>query len=485
MNIIDKAKIELSFLFVFIIFVFTITAFIGNTQSGSSAADLKSGEMQSTPTRQSESLPNLAPYDVASDVADDNGLPKNPKWGWQITHPGELPSPAACSGDPWNSPCTTQFTWMEKNSGNCPTGCTGHANWGTVTYEGIAFWAKEGHTCSVQDDDYNIDIVRSDQALLTSANDNVHNNQVGMHTEFNSDETVDNFHTKYWDDLHTSVDLGDCVLTPFNNGSWFWVPRLIDGDSAIVIGLLGLDCAHSAYAELHPVYAMALHQSILNTVNEDVWHFFVRNWGDEGYCASGGAIPMPLNKISFRLYRPWAADVSIISQEVEWGYENDQTGNALSQFSGTISPLEDIGAILTFTLPPPATRGFIDGTITLKWSLKMAPHPPRAEPLKVQVFPNTDSTSQMSDREERNAMNEFGAMTVGQRAVFERLINQSRPAIKYGRVKVKYVRSPLATNKKTTQTLFFPLAIKPFSDPIGIRRREQRIKAYQTALKRH
>ncbi|HKC36372.1 MAG TPA: hypothetical protein VKB95_09935, partial [Chitinophagaceae bacterium] len=251
----------------------------------------------------------------------------------------------------------------------------------------------------------------------------------------------------------------------------------------IVIGLLGLDCAHSSYAELHPVYAMALHSKSLNTVNDDVWHFFVRNWGDEGFCASSGAIPMPLNKISFRLYRPWADAVSIISQEFESGYENDQTGNAQSQFSITLSLLEDTGALLTFTLPPPTARGFIDGTFHLKWKLKMAPHPPEPEPNKVQPRPHSmDSTSQMSDREESNAINEFGAMTVEQRAVFERLINQSRPAIKYGRVKVKYVRGPLATNNKTTQTLFFPLAIKPVSDPIGMRRREQRIKAYQKAI---
>jgi hypothetical protein len=424
---------------------------------------------------------SLAPYDVASDIADDNDLPKNPKWGWQITHPGELPDPATCSGKQWESPCTTQFTWIDKNSGLCPTGIGGHANWGVVTYEGIAFWGKEGHTCSVQDDDYNIDILRSDQALLTTANDNVHNNQVTLHTEFNSDETVDNFHTSYWNRLHTAVDKGDCGLNGIP-GSWPWVPREIDGDSAIIIGLLGLDCAHSCHAELHPVYAMALHSKTLNNFSDDVWHFFVRNWGDEGYCASSGAIPMPLNRISFRLYRPWADDVAIASQEVEWGYENDETGNAQSQFSGTISLLENTGAILTFTLPPPTARGFIDGTIHLKWALKIAPHPPETELIKMKPHFVKDTASQMSDQEENDAINEFGAMTTEQRAVFKKLISQNRTPLRYGRIKVNYVQRSLDAKKKTNQTLFFPLAVKPGFDPVGIRRRKQRIKAYESAV---
>src|SRR2546421_11885505 len=35
-------------------------------------------------------------YDLFWGTVDPNGLPLNPAWGWQVTHPGELPSEGTC-----------------------------------------------------------------------------------------------------------------------------------------------------------------------------------------------------------------------------------------------------------------------------------------------------------------------------------------------------------------------------------------------------
>ena len=70
----------------------------------------------------------------------------------------------------------------------------------------------------------------------------------------------------------------------------------MNNDSAIIIGLLNIDAQHGNPVELHPVYAMFLQQQVVNfdnifpvaaTKNNLVYHFFVRNWGDQGFCSNG------------------------------------------------------------------------------------------------------------------------------------------------------------------------------------------------------
>src|SRR5262249_62268872 len=91
---------------------------------------------------------------------------------------------------------------------------------------------------------------------------------------FNSDETVDN-----WDDTHTWWDNFHHNFVDERKG------HEIDGSSVTVVGLLNLDTLHSGSTELHPVYAMFVQQNG-NDVTHRSWAFFVRNWGDEGFCGS-------------------------------------------------------------------------------------------------------------------------------------------------------------------------------------------------------
>src|SRR5205814_2013972 len=50
-----------------------------------------------------------APFDLVWVNEDDNGIPLNAKWGWQITHPGALPDPNQCTDGPFKSPCTSWY----------------------------------------------------------------------------------------------------------------------------------------------------------------------------------------------------------------------------------------------------------------------------------------------------------------------------------------------------------------------------------------
>src|SRR6266567_4741141 len=52
-------------------------------------------------------LQNPAPFDLVADTTDDNGFPRNPKWGSQIPDSQFLPDPEWCPGrvsDPGSYP---------------------------------------------------------------------------------------------------------------------------------------------------------------------------------------------------------------------------------------------------------------------------------------------------------------------------------------------------------------------------------------------
>jgi len=324
------------------------------------------------------SLP--APYDLATRTFDDNGIALNPRLGSQVWSPAKLASPSICGGgDPWTPPCTTQPTWIDNNKAKCPVGkLGGHANWGLATYEGRIYW--ENHSHYLQDDDYSFALYRDDLAGMTEVD--VRNKEY-LHSEFNSDETINYFHTWYWDALHQAVDADagkGGILSGTSKPPYTRTRALFDGKEAIVMGLFGLDCAHECGSELHPVYAIAIH--VNDSLDDDTWAIFVRNWGDEGYCSSGLEMIDANNPFtfSFRLKRPGASAVSIIPAA-----DSDPAGHHGTVFYGDhgtpgtgwsfpmLVPGE--GAVVTFTLPPASQRERINGMLHLKWSVSSGTQP--------------------------------------------------------------------------------------------------------------
>ena len=270
-------------------------------------------------------------FDVVATDLDDNGFPLNPKWGKQ----------ANVNQSPDFKNLTDDYP-IWKNSGSL---CGTHYNFMPITYQGQVAW--EGHSNSVyDDDDYYGMVTRADRSIYTTARNYIH-------WEFNSDETVDNWdQTSTWWNLfhHNAVDVSDNEAKAH-----------MDNDSAIIIGLLNIDAQHDNPCELHPVYAMFLKQPVVNfdnifpvpaTTNNLVYHFFVRNWGDQGFCSSGQEylfydyvkikIPGAGRMTAASVYKPGDSKFN----QMGWGVEY----------------LAD-GALLTFHLNSPSDKSWFVGDL--------------------------------------------------------------------------------------------------------------------------
>jgi hypothetical protein len=143
-----------------------------------------------------------------------------------------------------------------------------------VTCEGYIRWSSKSAPEPFGDDDYNFYLFTPAGAGASRRTDG---NDGGIQVEFDSDETIDHFHTTWWDQFHHDVDNG--------NG------RVIDGKRSIVTALWGLDLQHEGQSELHPAFAMAI--LVNDNPNDDRWAMFVRTWGNEGWC-SGQLYWLPL-----------------------------------------------------------------------------------------------------------------------------------------------------------------------------------------------
>jgi len=264
--------------------------------------------------------------------ADDNGFPLNAPWGYQITPPF-----TSNCGERKYSPCTDQPQEVNWDWGLCGMwGFDGHYNRRTVAYEGLVCW--DSHSGS--DDDYNIKIYRPDNAGFEPG-------ARSLLIEFDSDETIDHFHTPWWTSFHHAVDDSDSKA-----GS------MINGKQAIAIGTLGLDCAHSCSPEIHPVMGLAIH--VNNNPNDDTWAFFARNWGDEGYCGDF-VVEEPQRQFTFRL--PWRKGAS----EVVVSSGNFRCRDATDTWSVDARRAEN-AVLVTLTIGPFSERDRMNGEIHLQWS---------------------------------------------------------------------------------------------------------------------
>jgi hypothetical protein len=187
-----------------------------------------------------------------------------------VTPPLHENSNHACAGD--------EAVWFGGS------GIGYHMNWEPVEYEGHLNW--EGHSTwtvfsgdNAGDNEYNFNILRPELFLVTKNREGT-----GIHLEFNSTETIDHFDkTGTWWDHPFHHDWVDSNL-----GKDDEIRSLLGTPWAVVLGMLGLDLAHTDHhAELHPVYAMFIRDPPgANPVpaHEVRWVFFVRNWGVEGAC---------------------------------------------------------------------------------------------------------------------------------------------------------------------------------------------------------
>lgn len=321
------------------------------------------------------------------------GLPLNPQWTWQRKNPGQIPSTGLChnfskavpvSGFqvlvPDFADCTNQTDLSHVdtpdgfNAQVCgfgeSNGFHGHVNWFAVTFDGRYGWGDHN-----TDDDYDVEFSEQNDGVGLLVN-----GRHTVHTEFDSDETIDHFNTTWWNAFHQAVDgrgaaavaLSDCenhrtvcddariaALQAAVNA-----PKMIDGKT-VVTGLFGLDCEHNCKSELHPVYAVA--SNVHDDPQDDVWAMFVRNTGDEGYCSSH-LWDAPFTTYTFRL--PWRDGMG--SVQALWGINQSQFEGTDGTSGPTVTyippPGPGTGVYVKFNLPLPTQTPLIDGALHLQWT---------------------------------------------------------------------------------------------------------------------
>lgn len=323
------------------------------------------------------------PFDMISKTMDTNGLSMNPEWQYEKDHPGNHPDASVlCAGFPYvgpnylvgygTPPCTPQGVTIDGPSGSNDAFCSqgadsgklhGHVNWWPATVKGTLIWAGHDSPFSLSsinptkdfgDDDYNFWLYPSNISLLavdSHAGQSGHDSYI--ETEFDSDETIDNFNSQWWNTFHDAVDKGGSASSD-NSAPNAPASLMVNQKQAIVTGLVGLDSEHGAYTELHPVYAMAIHMN--SDPNNDQWAFFARNWGDEGFCSQDQHY-WDLSPLSIFIPEPVpSSDYSFVAQDLD-----------VSQSFAVQSSKVEGGLLLTFALGAPENRAFADGSVTIRW----------------------------------------------------------------------------------------------------------------------
>jgi hypothetical protein len=387
------------------------------------------------------------PFNVRSDEFDPNGFLYNPHWSWQ-----ERPENRGMSPVP--TPITTLCHYMAMSSiavlglwavPNIPDcsdqagtdtfnqpsdaspnnawctagllkdgGFSGHINWFPVTVKG-----EVGRVSHDIDDDWDFSFPYENPPG-TLYYDHVDDTRHYLHSEFDSEETVDQFRSDGWTELHDAIDdrenksdllhacqqhaavpPPDCSAEQAaSDAAWTRADQLFTGDG-IITGLFGIDGEHGEKSELHPVYAIAINQK-RNCQNNpcqidptnDVWLMFVRNRGDEGFC-SDNVWDAGFTDYTFRL--PWlpgmssvdvlwdktqfegsdgtstSPDVRIVPPQFIHGMVATDLGRAKVSANGS----DVAGIYVSFHLGSSDSNPFVDGALHLVWSSSgSTPSPP-------------------------------------------------------------------------------------------------------------
>ena len=173
----------------------------------------------------------------------------------------------------------------------------GHINWRSAEFSvGMAFW--KGYSGSpFEDDDYNLFFVPSNGACLTQGNSMVPGtHERALDVEFSAAETIHRYSAPgWWRDLRYAVERGE------HGPASHFVSRG-QGLPAVLIGLVGIDTQHGGYAEIHPLFAMAIRIRRDSGTHEETWAYMIRNSGNEGYCSSSiHYLLTPDNRVTLRI----------------------------------------------------------------------------------------------------------------------------------------------------------------------------------------
>lgn len=330
---------------------------------------------------------HVMPLDLVSNQTDINGLLLNPHWQEPFPDVGAL---CDVHSDPTLTHCTSQTVTLNfANNTFVNAGCNmssdlllpdpvgghmaGHKNWFPVTMTGSVVLERgydEGGSALIGwDADMDFSLTPSDSGALTKSS--VRDKGGNIELEWDGYEV---FYwqadpSSWWNRFFSNKnnDSAKVMVNPDH-------PRApIGRNDDVIIGLLGLDCRHWCHTELHPVYAMALHTK--SDESDDHWAVMARNSGNEGSCGSN-VVETPMQTMSMVLHHPYAQHRQVISSDIS-GHAGRYDDGAVPLFppavgwwiSDVVNPgTANANVVVTFVLPPPATRATIFGDFTLEWT---------------------------------------------------------------------------------------------------------------------
>ena len=354
------------------------------------------------------------PLNLHWDQTDRNGIPLNPRWGWQLTHqygtPGYYPKPTS-----WldrRGPLGVEMDWSRGTDQALSYdtgwfGCGPHVNWRDIPVTFSGFWMWSHKSPWAEDDDCNFYFFPPEGV---GATDRGQRNPGGIMTEFDSGNTIDHFHTPWWSEFRDAVD-----------DESIRADRMASVKYGIVTGRWGLDCAHDCYAEIHPVWAMAL--LARDDPHRDLWAMFVRPWGDQGFCGSKTHIlrlPMVNGHEVYTFELPWRKGAeSVIA-----------TDNFLCRTSCSLSVTKIPGKAVLVSLSYPAgtDKPRINGQLQLDWRYPQGASPGHYEFPKTALANVSAAMGRPFDPSNREYWDAMAALSDTQRqAINQRMQTVAKP----------------------------------------------------------
>ena len=348
---------------------------------------------------------SLLPFDPISLRTDDNGFILSPLWygNFGKHDTSGLSVVDDCKNFEYKhwlfvrygvkSPCTQAASF------DVPPGliteCTfapgfgqlhGHVNWMPATFEGKLIWQERS---ADQDQDLQLktlsDYERSQRfagaydfgkvgGILTRDSQGISEYKDALWLEFASYETIG------------PTNHGDGYFLPapdaYTGGYKGWEKFLNDSKNqeptAIVNGLLDLDCVHECHTELHPVLAMALRmkdETRPETKADDEWAIFLRNSGNEGDC-SADAHYLNRDSYTFFLPAPEGAPDQIQTPQVTPGTNFTASKEGITWSISSAAKSDRRGTLIRFSFAPHACKQIhtgkdavrLGGTLKLNWT---------------------------------------------------------------------------------------------------------------------
>jgi hypothetical protein len=335
------------------------------------------------------------PLDVVSTQIDVNGLPLNPSWFSQWTSPGTKGDDTGCNDicTIGSKPCTR--TKMQYNDS---WACGGHRNWFPVTYDSgrLSFDFSNIHrtkkilgiTVSNEtlDTDYCFAYDTPDGAGSMVGNDApMAPGMAGqIHCEFDRHEIADYFVSPFWSKLNSLLVNTPATVQETSHGLTIstgddLARELLFNKRAVVTGIFNIDCEHGV-AELHPVYSMAVavndaEDAPLNGPTNDTWAMFWRNWGNQGSCGSADQQLESSGPFVTKLRWPQGATaVEVVDKEfwlsqTIWSFPVPPPRGAPVDVVVSYDDRLRDGVYVSFPLRPASEHVFIEGQITLHWTI--------------------------------------------------------------------------------------------------------------------